>query len=111
MNNTTLQKATDINKLNKQILTDFMSQNGIDRIILNFDGSGDSGQIDECRCYPELKDKYRIKSKFQFLKQRRILLIPHFKINMVDGKSMTAVMELLSSMQMAQAQSNTMSVS
>lgn len=55
MNNDTLQSAEQINKANKQTLTQFMRDNGISHITLQFDGCGDSGQIEEVAAYPEDK--------------------------------------------------------
>jgi hypothetical protein len=56
MNNTTLQRAAEVNKINKQVLVEFMRSNGIDEIVIDFDGSGDSGQMDDVICYPEDKN-------------------------------------------------------
>ena len=55
MNNDTLQSAEQINKANKETLTQFMRDNGISHITLQFDGCGDSGQIEEVAIFPEDK--------------------------------------------------------
>jgi len=44
MNNTTLQRAAEVNEINN-----------INEIVIDFDGSGDSGQMDEVACYPDNK--------------------------------------------------------
>jgi hypothetical protein len=56
MNNTTLQRAAEVNKINKQVLTEFMRNNGINELVIEFDGSGDSGQMEGVVCYPESKN-------------------------------------------------------
>jgi hypothetical protein len=56
MNNTTLQRAAEVNKINKQVLTEFMRSNGINEIVIDFDGSGDSGNMEGAVCYPENKN-------------------------------------------------------
>jgi hypothetical protein len=55
MNNTTLQRAAEVNEINKRTLIEFMRDNGINEIVIDFDGSGDSGQMDEVACYPDNK--------------------------------------------------------
>ena len=56
MNNITLQRASEVNKINKQVLVEFMRNSGIDEIVIDFDGSGDSGQVERVVCYPENKN-------------------------------------------------------
>jgi hypothetical protein len=56
MNDITLQRAAEVNKINKQVLVEFMRNSGINEIVIDFDGSGDSGQMDDVICYPEDKN-------------------------------------------------------
>ena len=56
MNNHTLLRIQEIRKENKSVLVDFMQKNGIESVSIEFDGSGDSGQMESVQIHPSDKD-------------------------------------------------------
>jgi hypothetical protein len=56
MNNHTLLRIQEIRKENKAVLVDFMQRNKIEFVSIEFDGSGDSGQMEAVQIHPSDKD-------------------------------------------------------